>query len=410
MLSIVFASALAVGGVDVDVSLLDGTSTAGRLVQLSEAGLEIDADGQKTFAWNSMLAVTVKQPAEPPIEPPAVRVDLVDGSRLLATGYTVAADKAAIAVFGGGAVAVPARSVQSTRFKPQDADVVRQWSEIEKSDLKGDVLVVRKTVPGDAAGGAPTTSLDYLEGVLHDVTDAAVQFDFEGKRVEIPREKVEGLIYFHPPGRELPEALCTVADSVGSQFNATTVRLAGESLELTLVSGPVVTLALASLRQLDFTAGRIVFLSDLEPASVEWNSYLDVNRTLPSLARLFHPRADRSFSGSKLKVRVNRRTEEFAKGLAIHSRTNLVYRLPAGVLRFQALAGIDESVRAGGNVRLVIRGDNQVLLDETVSAEAEPVPVDVDVTGIERLKILVDFGENMDIGDALHLCNARLTK
>ncbi len=410
MLSLVFATSLVMGGADVDVALLDGTSAEGRLVRLTEEGLEIDGVSGDSFALKSLLTVTAQEPAEPPIDPPTIRVDLVDDSQLLAAGYRVSDGKAEISLVGGGSVAVPTRSVGNARFQLQDADVLRQWKEIAASDLEGDVLVVRKTVQDDEAGAAPTYSLDYLEGVLYDVTDTEVQFDYDGDRVKLARAKVEGLIYFHPPGRELPATICAVQDSVGSRFNTKAVQADEQSLQLTLACGPAVALSVANLRQLDFSAGRIVFLSDLEPTSVEWNSFLDVNRTLPSLAQLYHPRTDRSFSGTKLKVRVKRRVEEFAKGLAIHSRTSMIYRLPPDVQRFQALAGIDEAVRAGGNVRLVIRGDNRVLLDEVVAADAEPVPVDVAVTGVERLKILVDFGESMDIGDSLHLCNARLTK
>jgi hypothetical protein len=102
--------------------------------------------------------------------------------------------------------------------------------------------------------------------------------------------------------------------------------------------------------------------------------------------------------------------QEHAKGLAIHSRTLLIYRVPAGVRRFQALAGIDESVRTGGHVRLEVRGDNRELFNAPVVAGQEPVEIDLDVAGVERLKILVDFGQQLDIGDSLHLCRARLTK
>jgi hypothetical protein len=45
-----------------------------------------------------------------------------------------------------------------------------------------------------------------------------------------------------------------------------------------------------------------------------------------------------------------------------------------------------------------------------VTGRDKAFPVDLDITGVKRLKILVDFGEEMDIADHLNLCDARLTK
>ena len=46
--------------------------------------------------------------------------------------------------------------------------------------------------------------------------------------------------------------------------------------------------------------------------------------------------------------------KEYKKGVSLTSRTELVYKLPARVKRFQALAGIDDRVGNLGSVQLVI--------------------------------------------------------
>lgn len=409
MLSLAFASVLVVGGIDVEVSLLDGSTVSGQLVSLTDDGLELTADGKRQIDLSELLTLSVKNPPPAPEVIGSLRVELVDGSQLRATQYTVSAGKAEIALAGGGAVTVPTRSVHSVRFQKQNESVNRQWEDIERSELRGDVVVVRKTVDGDTAG-VPTYSLDYLDGVLGDVSDTKVQFTFDADRVDVPRTKLEGLIYFHPPGRELPGTLCTVFDAGGSQFNAKKVSVIESVVKLELASGVAHTILLSNFLKIDFSAGRIVFLSDLTPTAVDWSSYLDVSRTLPSLARLYQPRSDRSFGGGKLRLKGEREVQEYPKGLAIHSRTSLIYQLPPGMRKFQAIAGIDESVRTGGHVRLVIHGDNQQLVDEIVAVDQKPIPIDVEITDFRRLKILVDFGEQLDIGDSLHLCNARVTK
>jgi hypothetical protein len=62
-------------------------------------------------------------------------------------------------------------------------------------------------------------------------------------------------------------------------------------------------------------------------------------------------------------------------------------------------------------VRLVIRADENVVLEQTLTGEdEEPLAVDVDLTGARRLSILVDFGDKTDIADHLDLCEARIIK
>jgi hypothetical protein len=147
-------------------------------------------------------------------------------------------------------------------------------------------------------------------------------------------------------------------------------------------------------------------LSDLKADSVEWVPYFSIGKELPTRAAFYAPRMDRSLGGGPLQLDGQR----YKKGVAIHSRTTMVYRLPDRFRRFSALAGIDERVHPRGNVRLVIHGDERELLNVTVAGTEKAKPIDLDVTGVRRLTILVDFGDDLDVADHLDLCEARLTK
>ena len=50
------------------------------------------------------------------------------------------------------------------------------------------------------------------------------------------------------------------------------------------------------------------------------------------------------------------------------------------------------------------------LYRQAISGRDQPRTLDLDISGIRRLRILVDFGERLDIADHLHLCNARILK
>ncbi len=101
---------------------------------------------------------------------------------------------------------------------------------------------------------------------------------------------------------------------------------------------------------------------------------------------------------------------QYERGIALHSRTVAVYRLSGPYRRFQAIAGIDDRVRPRGNVRLIISGDGRELLAKTIAGTDAPLEIDVDLTGVRRLTIEVDFGEDLDVADHLDLCEARIVK
>ena len=124
------------------------------------------------------------------------------------------------------------------------------------------------------------------------------------------------------------------------------------------------------------------------------------------------PQANSSFIGStSLKLESSDGViNEYTKGLAIHSRTELSYRLAGEYRQFQALAGLDPTTRRTGFVSLTIRGDDKELFRSDIRPGTPPAEIDLDLTGINRLTIFVDYGDTSDIADRLNLCDARLTK
>jgi hypothetical protein len=100
----------------------------------------------------------------------------------------------------------------------------------------------------------------------------------------------------------------------------------------------------------------------------------------------------------------------YPRGIAVRSRSELVYRIPEGMSRFLLTAGIDPATAAQGHVTLEIRGDDQVLWEGTIDGREPPVEIDVELGAARRLQLVVDYGENLDYGDRLHLIEARFTK
>jgi hypothetical protein len=392
--SILLCSVLLGAAPEVEAQPVVGSAVRGTIAALGPATITLTTpQGPVTLETAKLLGLSVKQPEPAGKAQPTVWLELVDGSALVGAGYAAGEGVAKLALLGGATLEVPLRDVKWVQLQPHAETLARQWPRIVEGPLQADVLVTRK---GD--------SLDDHKGVLRSVTDRTVQFELDGDVLPVKREKVFGLAYHQAAGRELPEPTCTVYEASGSVWSARSVALAGGELVWTTPTGLKVARPLSALTRLDLSRGKLVYLSDLKPESFEWVPYFGMGREMPSRSEFYAPRGDRSLLSGPLQVDGIR----YAKGLALHSRTTLVYRLPGRFRRLVAVAGIDDRVRPRGNVRLVIRGDDRVLLDTAVAGTDPARPLDLDVADVRRLTILVDFGEDLDVADHLDLCEARL--
>ncbi|MDZ7616900.1 MAG: NPCBM/NEW2 domain-containing protein, partial [Patescibacteria group bacterium] len=179
-----------------------------------------------------------------------------------------------------------------------------------------------------------------------------------------------------------------------------------EQFRWTTPSAVTVSQPAEAVTKIDFSAGKVVYLADAEPQSVDWQAFFPMDTELASRREFFRPRRNRGFDSEHLELGGSR----YTRGLALHSRTEVVYRLPEGGTHLHATAGIDDRLRPHGNVLLVIRGDGKTLYEETLTGTTPPVELDLDIAGVRRLSILCDFGEGMDIADQLNLCNLRVVK
>jgi hypothetical protein len=269
-------------------------------------------------------------------------------------------------------------------------------------------VVIRKVIRGEQDDSEQIDiGLDQVEGVLFEINDGAVGFEFDGTRVDVPRRKVEGVVYYHPLRGDVPEPVCRVADVFGSSWNVKSVTLREGRFELVSSADVRWTLAAESLGKIDYSVGNLLFLTDLEPESVSWRPYLDSQVSPGTLAEWFQPKRDRGIYGGPMMLG----GERYERGLALHSRTVIAFRLTKAYRRFLATVGVDDNFRGTGNVRLVISSERGTLFERAISGRDEPLELDVDIRGARRLQILVDFGDDQsDSGDHLNLCNARLTK
>jgi len=392
----------------VDVTTLSGAALAGRLMALTPQHLDLEADGKPVRVPTSELLlvhVTSNAASSVPAAPPVPESDpvsttltavisLVDGSRLTVTKISMSADTLTVEHPTVGAIPISRNRVRSVRLAGDDPAVAESWKELQQREKKQDYLVIRK---GDV--------LDHLDGVVGALDDATLKFLLDGDQIEVKRARVFGWIYAQEAGKPATAGLrvaladkdVVLAGSVGWDGKNWSVHLPG-------MKAPA-ALAVGAIRSLDFSAGRVLFLSAIEPRDLEHVPFFGPGGE-------WQYQRDRNLFGRPLKVG----TRTFSRGLALHSKTRLIYRIGAGYRRLTAIVGIDPELQpntepAINNARLIIRGDKKILFDADVRAGEPPLPLDLPVANVIELEILVDFGQaNLDIGDRVHLGDLKVLK
>jgi hypothetical protein len=373
-LSLLTLSALAADP-EVEVRPLVGESVTGRLKELSASKAVITTPaGPQEFATDKLMWLlwpAATSAEKTPLEKTTVWIDLEDGSKLTATGYTAADGKAQITIGSRPPLEIPTRAIHTVRFRQQSPELALQWREITSSQSTGDLIVMRKTSmrtveQGDNEARTVTEqALDQLEGTLLAVTDDSVLFEVEGQKVPARREKLEGLVYYHPAKRDFPAPICRLVESNGSTW---------------------------LLRDLQLAGGR---LTATTPANVSIELPFQVRNRPPLGADSFR------IAGRK-----------FDNGLSLHSPVKLVYRVPEGFRKFIAIAGVDDSIVAPGCFNLIITGDGKELARHSFNSDQsrQAIPIELDLSNVRRVSIALEAADGQDIGDQLDLCEARFTK
>ena len=402
-------AAVAAADPPVDAQLLDGRAVSGAMVRWDAEGLTVAGEsGQVTLPVDRLLSV--RWPGDKFTAPGSAKyMELVDGTRLNIADFTTRRGVAdASTAYSSSPLRIRTALISTVELQPASEASRVAWRELETKNLAGDVLLVSKR---------DGQSVDYLAGILGDVTADQAGFEWEGDRVQVKRSKIAALAYHHDKPAGLPDAVCRLETADGSQIPAREVALEEGRLHVVTPAGVRLTLAVADVRQADFSAGKLAYLSDLKPVRAQWTPRIATPLSAELQAIHGMPRSDQSFAGSALTLAWKDATQSsrrslrvYAKGLAVRSRTELEYRLPAGMQQFVAIAGIDPVAMGQGRVALEIRGDGRLLWQGAVDGKRDPVELDVDLKGARRLQLVVDYGENLDYGDRLHLGEARVTK
>ncbi len=339
---------------------------------------------------------------------------LVDNSVLPINSYAVERGQAVFTTAWSTAkLSVPTDKIQMVHFTSDRAAAFELQNKLAADNLVGDVLVIQKK---------QSQLLDQLTGVLGDVTSEKINFNWDGEQIPVKLSKVAALAYYHAHPSQSKDLACVLTAVDGARLQANQVQLVGDLLMLSTCSGLRLEIPLPLLKEADYSAGKLVYLSDLKPIRQVWSPMIGLPASAELIMQHGLPRLDQSFLGSSLSLlwpesgtdesygfqQAEKKT--YTKGLALRSRTELQYRIPASMRRFICIAGIDPATVSEGHVTLMVYSGKQLVWQGDISGRAAPVGIEADLASSKVLRIVVDYGDNLDYGDRVHLVEARVSQ
>lgn len=381
----------------VTVTTVDGRTLTGELTTWTATGVEISADtAEHKFTPAELLAVRVDgAPAAHELAVPYL--ELSDESRFAISEVVVADRLTEVKTpLADGPLTIPAEQVRLVQLVDVDAA-------LPAPEATGDGVAILKN---------DSTGTEVLTGIIGNVTRDQIEFTWDGDTIPVKRSKIAALSFFGKSGPS-GEPLCYVSLVSGARLAVKDIHRDADALHISTVAGIKLRVDPSQLVEADYSVGKLVYMSDLAPLKSQWTPLVEMPASASSIRNFGAPRMNASFTGSPLTLVWPDATESlrvFHKGLALRSRTELAYRLPPGMRRFVATAGIDPETRSQGHVVVRVEADGETLFEQPVEGTEPPVEIDVDVAGKQRLTIFVDYGENLDLGDRLHLVEARVIK
>jgi hypothetical protein len=420
-LLVLIAMAAAIGGPNFKIETFrDNDSAIGQLVQLNDQHAVVKLHRESTISGpgddapeltisDVRFITAVPKPAAkqanlsaatpPPKKSldPTVILETIDGTRLTGFGFEAAKGVARLTLDSGETLAVPMKCLERVEFRPDGKPAV--WPELPK-DAAGDLIVVQKK-----------EATDLVEGVLGEVTADTVKFSLDGDVVPVKRAKVLGLVCFHASQADTIQETKAIVEASGDwRVHATHVVLVNGRVRMTTTFGATIDRPLDSILKIDFSPSRMVYFSDLPLDSSAWTPFLgfglDFDKPNEALAQFYKPRFDHTIDGGALSIH----GKPYRKGVAIVPHTVLEYKIAGKGRQFRATAGIDDSLQGAGNVKLTIEGDGRTLYSGKITGRDPAAELNLDVSGVKRLRIMADFGGGPDVGNYLDLGDARIVK
>ncbi len=262
----------------VSVAMLSGSPVIGLLVSADSSKIIVQTKTgtmEKSTADVGRVSFANKlEPQKPPVE-----LTLLDGSRAFGTKLTGKSSGWILKEASGNEIAIPSKSLKAVQLKPIAPELANAWQSAILETKNADAVIVAR----------PGNSLDRINGVIVQVQEASVSFELDGQQIDIPIEKLVGLVWFQ---RDLERVKPTVEVSATdhSVWMAESLSMKSNVFELKTQLGQSVSIPLNKILSIHYATANIRWLSEVESLDSAAEKLLEFKTPIASLGRAMAPR------------------------------------------------------------------------------------------------------------------------
>ena len=308
-------------------------------------------------------------------------LELNDGSRLIASSFTVANDQGICRLLEQqNDLSIPLNTISAVRFTVRSlSDAINppaDWLPLAVPNTEGDRLVVGN--PG---------AFDVYSGILGDVSAETISFTVDGDVLPVPRRRVYGLVLHSTatPATPLPVTpgppLGILTLWTGTRAMISDFRIDANELTWTTTTDITVTVPLEMVSELDFGEAGITYLIDLDRTRNEF-SFPFASEIRPEQWRLLQTFFESRTKGPREVILDG---TMYDRGMTLLGTTSLEYRLPKPFATFRGVVGIEDQYRPHAAARLQIFADSQILGTWEVRGDTASQRIDVNLPQNTRL-------------------------
>lgn len=366
-----------------EIRWIDGSTTPATIESVSADGM---VSGEGVPVDTRIEKIAAYQTETPAIAPGAVEVLIAGQGKLFTNGIEIQDSMANISSTSGAAMQVPLDLIQAVVFK-RTTLVSKQLA--DRSDSADTVIV-------DTPDGEKVVA-----GIFEGLAQGKLGLNFNGKSRKISVEKINA-ISLADLGLNMAEG--TVVELCdGSVLNGKIVNVNGGTLTFAVTSNHSLQIPWAVVAVLEVQSDNLVYLSNLDPIAVQQQSIFAPQRNW---------QRDRSIESNPIRLRAPDKSspQTYRKGIGTHSYCKLEFANTNKFERFQTIAGIDAETNGRGDCQMSVYADGIKLWSQRITGQTPPEALDVDITGMAKVTLIVEPGEQFDLADHANWADAKFVK
>lgn len=243
---------------------------------------------------------------------------------------------------------------------------------------------------------------DEMSGILVGFESDKVVFRTSLGEMPLDSSRLFGLSFAARERKPQPPSLLAVVRCIdGSRITGKLKASQGGKLAISLLAGPDVEIAPRAIIDVRFKHGKLVYLSDLDPAEEVATPFFSGDYTWPM-------QRDRNYDRNPISLA----GQTYQKGLGTFSGMKFTYNLGGEFEKFVSWVGIDDAdVNHQGDVTVRVLADDKEIFNKAgITRAAGPVKIELPLKGVNQLQLVVDFGGNMHFGDLTDWADAHLIR